>query len=118
MHLTCKREGKSRETGKLITPTGKSLCWVASEPLRVAGWLLGAQVNQLEAAGINARCFETGNVEVAREIFQDLRSAEPTIRLLYVTPEKVSRSDQFIREIDGLHRRGKLVRARLTPRFG
>jgi len=72
--------------------------------------VLVVQVNQLDAAGIVARCFETGNAEIAREIFQDIRSAEPTIRLLYVTPEKVARSDQFIREMDGLHRRGKLVR--------
>ena len=40
----------------------------------------------------------------------DLKSMEPSIRILFVTPEKVAKSDALMRVLDDLHRRSLLAR--------
>ena len=72
--------------------------------------LIQDQVAQLEAANINAASFDASNFEQQSEVFRDLRSSQPLTRLLYVTPEKIARSDKFVRALDDLHRRRLLVR--------
>lgn len=44
------------------------------------------------------------------EIYDDLQGPEPKTRILFVTPEKVARSDKLMRVLDGLHSRSLLAR--------
>ena len=43
-------------------------------------------------------------------VMDDLKSMEPSIRILFVTPEKVAKSDALMRVLDDLHRRSMLAR--------
>lgn len=44
------------------------------------------------------------------EVMDDLKGLEPTIKILFVTPEKVAKSDALMRVLDDLHRRSLLAR--------
>ena len=46
----------------------------------------------------------------SREIMQGLTQDPPAVKILFVTPEKVARSDYLMRTLDSLHARCKLAR--------
>ncbi len=51
--------------------------------------------------------------EESRGIMQSLQADPPAIRILFVTPEKIARSDYLMRVLDALHARNLLVRPAL-----
>ena len=50
----------------------------------------------------------------SRELLQGLSRDPPAVKILFVTPEKVARSDYLMRTLDGLHSRNLLVGPELT----
>jgi hypothetical protein len=68
------------------------------------------QVFHLKEAGI-ACGYLSGTQEYAesRELLQGLGRDPPAVKILFVTPEKVARSDYLMRTLDGLHARNLLV---------
>ena len=46
----------------------------------------------------------------SREIMQGLTRDPPAVKILFVTPEKVARSDYLMRTLDSLHARCQLAR--------
>lgn len=73
------------------------------------------QVFHLKEAGI-ACGYLSGTQEYAesRELLQGLGRDPPAVKILFVTPEKVARSDYLMRTLDGLHARNLLVMHCLT----
>ena len=49
--------------------------------------------------------------EESREIMSALKQHPPAIRIVFVTPEKVARSDALMRLFDSLHAQNTFVRA-------
>ena len=68
------------------------------------------QVFHLQQAGIACGYLSgTQDYEDSRSIMQRLQQTPPDIRVLFVTPEKVARSDYLMRTLDVLHSRRLLV---------
>jgi bloom syndrome protein len=44
------------------------------------------------------------------KIYSDLQSAKPMLKILYVTPEKISASQKFQKLLDNLYTKGMLAR--------
>eukprot|EP01114_Cavostelium_apophysatum_P022325 TRINITY_DN8039_c0_g1_i1.p1 TRINITY_DN8039_c0_g1~~TRINITY_DN8039_c0_g1_i1.p1 ORF type:complete len:1070 (-),score=340.30 TRINITY_DN8039_c0_g1_i1:13-3222(-) len=105
----------------VLMPTGggKSLCYqlpavmtsgvtIVVSPL-VA--LIQDQVMQLKEAGVEANYLGSGQSEVeSKRIFSELGKSQPTIKLLYLTPEKIIKSEFTMNTIHNLYNRGKLAR--------
>ncbi len=103
----------------IIMPTGggKSLCYqvpgllsqgtsVVIAPLVS---LIQDQVMQLSKAGVAACCLlGSTNADEYRDIMSALSRGE--VRFLYVTPEKMARSDSFMQSLQQLAARGLLAR--------
>ncbi|KAK8952242.1 ATP-dependent DNA helicase Q-like 4A [Platanthera zijinensis] len=73
--------------------------------------LIQDQIMHLMQANIPA-AYLSANLEWAeqQEIHRELLSETCKYKLLYVTPEKIARSDALLRQLDGLHSRGSLSR--------
>jgi len=111
----------------VLMPTGggKSLCYqlpallspgvtVVVSPLVS---LIQDQVYHLGEAGVACGFLSAAQpYEETRKIMDDLRCSPPAIKVLFVTPEKVARSDAIMRAFDDLSARGHLVRNRERKR--
>ncbi|EAU86127.2 hypothetical protein CC1G_03338 [Coprinopsis cinerea okayama7 len=105
----------------VVAPTGmgKSLCFqipaIADKPgvSLVVSPLLALMKNQVETLrgrGVPTASFSSEtSKEERQEITEDLESDTPQLRLLYVTPEKLS-TQEFLRLMDHLHDVGQLNR--------
>ncbi|XP_050233938.1 ATP-dependent DNA helicase Q-like 2 [Mercurialis annua] len=96
---------------------GKSLCYQLPALLRdglslVISPLISLiqdQVMGLKALGIAAhKLTSTTSKEDEKFIYKSLEKGEPPLKLLYVTPEKVSKSKRFMSKLEKCHRGGRL----------
>ncbi|URE10634.1 RQC [Musa troglodytarum] len=73
--------------------------------------LIQDQIMHLLQANIPAT-YLSANMEWVeqQEIFRELMSGSCRYKLLYVTPEKIAKSDVLLRHLDSLHSRGSLAR--------
>jgi len=68
-------------------------------------------VFHLQQAGVECGYLSGGQeYEESRELMARLRADPPGTRILFVTPEKVARSDALMRVFDALHERQLLAR--------
>ncbi|GLI70849.1 hypothetical protein VaNZ11_015864, partial [Volvox africanus] len=106
----------------VLMPTGggKSLCYQLPALLTENGVtvvvsplvsLIQDQIHHLREAGIGAAHFG-GNQDwnEARGIMDSIRSGTSDVRLLFVTPEKIAKSDALVRLLDTLEAAGRLDR--------
>jgi len=105
----------------VLMPTGggKSLCYQLPASLQMGVTvvisplisLIQDQVTSCNEVGIFAN-HASGSLskEAMSMLFDDLSQSEPTVRLLYLTPEKIARSGAMLNKLRDLYRRGLLVR--------
>ena len=74
------------------------------------------QVFHLQQAGVECGYLSgTQDYEESRGVMSRLRADPPGLKILFVTPEKIARSDMLMRAFDALHARELLARARMCP---
>ena len=104
----------------VLMPTGggKSLCYQLPAIVRDGVTivvcplisLIQDQLSNLEQLDIKACLLGAYNAKNDAEVYNDLYGPEPKIKLLYVTPEKLSMSNKLINLMKSLHRKGRLQR--------
>ena len=68
------------------------------------------QVFHLKEAGIECGYLSgSQSYEEQRSVMDALKHSPPSVRIVFVTPEKVARSDNLMRLFDTLHQHGQLV---------
>ena len=73
--------------------------------------IIAAQVYHLQQANIECDYLSgTGGWEAQRAVLERLREPAPSLRILFVTPEKIARSDTLMRALHELHGRELLDR--------
>ena len=84
---------------------------IAAAQVRVTR-VFAAQVFHLKEAGVECGYLSgTQDYAESREIMQGLTRDPPAVKILFVTPEKVARSDYLMRTLDSLHSRCQLARS-------
>lgn len=84
-------------------------CWAVSCGLRRWNWRHQAQVMGLAALGIPASMLtSTTSKENEKFIFKALEKGEGDLKILYVTPEKISKSKRFMSKLEKCHHAGRL----------
>ena len=79
-------------------------------------WQSARQVFHLQQADIECGYLSgTQDYEESRDVMSRLRADPPGLNILFVTPEKIARSDMLMRAFDDLHARELLARARWCP---
>ena len=104
----------------VLMPTGggKSLCYqllaIVRDSVTIVVCplisLIQDQLSNLEQLDIKACLLGAYNAKNDAEVYNDLYGPEPKIKLLYVTPEKLSMSNKLINLMKSLHRKGRLQR--------
>ncbi|XP_039250997.2 ATP-dependent DNA helicase Q1-like isoform X1 [Styela clava] len=104
----------------LIMPTGggKSLCYQA--PALISGLtlvisplisLIEDQVLSLKNLGINAKKLSASSTrQEVNEIHKEMVAKDSELKLLYVTPEKISKSKRFMAQLEKCYKSGNLSR--------
>lgn len=59
---------------------------------------------------IESACLSPAFADDEPRVYDDFYSSAPRLKCVYVTPEKVARSDKLVRALDSLNRRGFLAR--------
>jgi ATP-dependent DNA helicase Q1 len=73
--------------------------------------LMEDQVINLRAVGIESYMLSgTTSKEDAKHIHAEMLDKNSKMRLLYVTPEKIAKSKQFLSKLEKVYEMGKLVR--------
>ena len=69
------------------------------------------QVFHLHEAGIPCGYFSSSQApEEQMEVMSDLRKAYPSLKIIFITPERLARSDSLLRALDRLNERNLLDR--------
>ncbi len=69
------------------------------------------QVFHLHEAGIPCGYFSAAQApEEQMQVMSDLRSSQPTLKIIFITPERLARSDALLRALDTLNQRKLLDR--------
>ena len=69
------------------------------------------QVFHLHEAGIPCGYFSAAQApEEQMQVMSDLRSMHPTLKIIFITPERLARSDALLRALDTLNQRKLLDR--------
>lgn len=69
----------------------------------------------MKEAGISCG-YLGGNMsyEESRDIMSALKQQPPSLKVVFVTPEKIARSDNLMRLLDSLHQQNQLVQSLLS----
>ncbi|TPX45000.1 hypothetical protein SeLEV6574_g04149 [Synchytrium endobioticum] len=106
----------------VLMPTGggKSLCYQLPATLPGNGLtivispllsLMHDQLNQLVAKGIPSSCLSSAQTEEHRKFtYAEMGNPNTGMKLLYVTPEMINRSDKFKATLRRLHEQNRLAR--------
>ena len=75
-----------------------------------------AQVFHLQQAGVECGYLSgSQDYEESRDVMSRLRADPPGLKILFVTPEKVAKSDALMRAFDALNARQQLARTLSQP---
>uniref|UniRef100_H2ZMJ5 ATP-dependent DNA helicase n=1 Tax=Ciona savignyi TaxID=51511 RepID=H2ZMJ5_CIOSA len=103
----------------MSTGGGKSLCFqlpaILSKGITVVVTplvsLMEDQVLNLQQFGVEAHMLKADtSLDKVIDVYDSLKSPNPRVKLLYVTPEKISKSKQFMAHLDKCYKSGNLAR--------